>query len=149
MLGLFVVCDNLKQWLPISRRLISVLLFRDDTPHIYNETYLDQDRVFDIISDITDLLQEVFPDTIVYSALGNHDWSPKSQLPPHSHPLYDRIAEKWQNWITQTGASDTFKKGISTHKRFLAICSSRSTDGSPSLNSVYVLFCRRLLHVAC
>ena len=90
---------------------IFTLFFRDDTPHIYNNTYLNQEKVLEIISDITDLLQGVFPNTTVYSALGNHDWSPKSQLPPRPDPFYDRIAEKWSNWITETQAGDTFKKG--------------------------------------
>ena len=88
-----------------------MIFFRDDTPHIYNDTYLNQEKVLEIISDITDLLQEVFPSTKVYSALGNHDWSPKSQLPPRPDPFYARIADKWSNWITETQADDTFKKG--------------------------------------
>ncbi len=84
---------------------------RDDTPHIYDDDLLNQDRVFAIISNETDLLQEVFPDKLVYSALGNHDWSPKSQLPPKPDELYAKIADKWKDWLTESQANDTFNMG--------------------------------------
>lgn len=49
-------------------------------------------------------------DTKVYSALGNHDYHPKSQLPAAPSSMYDRIAEMWQGWLDPK-SKETFKKG--------------------------------------
>lgn len=49
-------------------------------------------------------------DIKVYSALGNHDYHPKSQLPAASNYMYDRIAEMWQDWL-EPESQETFKKG--------------------------------------
>lgn len=49
-------------------------------------------------------------DIKVYSALGNHDYHPKSQLPAASNYMYDRIAEMWQDWL-DIESQETFKKG--------------------------------------
>ncbi len=86
--------------------------FRDDTPHIYNDTLLDQEAVFTIISNLTDLLQTVFHDKPFYAALGNHDWSPKSFLPPRPDPFYKKISERWSDWLTDPQANATFNQGI-------------------------------------
>ena len=85
--------------------------FSDDTPHIYNDTLLDKEAVYTIISNLTDLLQEVFPGKMVYSALGNHDWSPKHYLPPKLDPFYESIAAKWRDWLNESKAIETFNQG--------------------------------------
>ena len=85
--------------------------FRDDTPHIYNDTLLDKEAVYTIINNLTDLLQEVFPDHMIYSALGNHDWSPKSALPGGPDPFYARIAARWSDWLNEEQANQTFNQG--------------------------------------
>lgn len=88
-------------------------LCSDDSPHIYNDTLLNQDVVFTIISNLTEALTTVWPDRLVYSALGNHDWSPKHQLPPNADPLYDRIADLWQPWFDGDATADqTFRQGL-------------------------------------
>lgn len=57
-------------------------------------------------------------DTKVYSALGNHDYHPKSQLPAGPSSIYNQTAEMWKSWL-DSGSQRTFKKGSSrldTHK---------------------------------
>ena len=54
---------------------------------------------------------EYFPDKTVYSALGNHDWSPKSHLPPWYDVRYEQIADHWQDWLGTAEARQTFTKG--------------------------------------
>lgn len=53
-----------------------------------------------------------FTDTKVYSALGNHDYHPKSQLPPGPNSIYDKIAEMWRGWL-EADSKETFKNGDS------------------------------------
>ncbi|CAJ1062700.1 acid sphingomyelinase-like phosphodiesterase 3b [Xyrichtys novacula] len=81
----------------------------DDTPHIPNED-LGEEAVLGIIRNLTQLLKQVFPNTKVYSALGNHDYHPKSQLPAAPNFMYDQIAGMWEDWLDPE-SQQTFKKG--------------------------------------
>ncbi|XP_051263706.1 acid sphingomyelinase-like phosphodiesterase 3b [Dicentrarchus labrax] len=81
----------------------------DDTPHVPNED-LGEVAVLNIIRNLTHIITQVFPDTKVYSALGNHDYHPKSQLPAAQNYIYDQIAEIWQHWLDPE-SQGTFKKG--------------------------------------
>uniref|UniRef100_UPI003AAFB249 acid sphingomyelinase-like phosphodiesterase 3b n=1 Tax=Centroberyx gerrardi TaxID=166262 RepID=UPI003AAFB249 len=81
----------------------------DDTPHVPNED-LGENAVLDIISNLTHIINQVFPNTKVYSALGNHDYHPKSQLPAAPNNIYSQIAEMWQDWL-EPESQRTFKKG--------------------------------------
>lgn len=87
--------------------------FRDDTPHIYNDTFLNTKVVRDIIFNLTDVIEEFFPNITCYSALGNHDWSPKSQLPPQNAPLYSDLAQRWESWLQTNEALNSFRQGSS------------------------------------
>lgn len=49
-------------------------------------------------------------DTKVYSALGNHDYHPKNQLPAEPNYIYDQVAKMWQGWLN-SDSQTTFKKG--------------------------------------
>nr|XP_046254967.1 acid sphingomyelinase-like phosphodiesterase 3b [Scatophagus argus]XP_046254968.1 acid sphingomyelinase-like phosphodiesterase 3b [Scatophagus argus] len=81
----------------------------DDTPHVPNEE-LGEEAVLNIISNLTHIINQMFPDTKVYSALGNHDYHPKSQLPAGPNYIYEQIAEMWQHWLDPESRG-TFKKG--------------------------------------
>uniref|UniRef100_A0A8C7YAV9 Acid sphingomyelinase-like phosphodiesterase n=1 Tax=Oryzias sinensis TaxID=183150 RepID=A0A8C7YAV9_9TELE len=81
----------------------------DDTPHVPNED-LGEEAVINIISNLTSAITEVFPHTKVYSALGNHDFHPKSQLPASPNTIYNRTAELWNHWL-ELESKQTFKKG--------------------------------------
>ncbi|KAG7475488.1 acid sphingomyelinase-like phosphodiesterase 3b [Solea senegalensis] len=81
----------------------------DDTPHVPNED-LGEDAVLDIISNLTHVIKHVFPRTKVYSALGNHDYHPKNQLPAGPNNIYSQTAQMWKDWL-ELPSQETFKKG--------------------------------------
>ncbi|XP_015230320.1 acid sphingomyelinase-like phosphodiesterase 3b [Cyprinodon tularosa] len=81
----------------------------DDTPHVPNDD-LGEEAVINIIGNLTQIISQVFPHTKVYSALGNHDYHPKSQLPPGPNSIYNKIAEMWHNWL-EPASKETFKNG--------------------------------------
>lgn len=100
--------DFLHQYYPCL--FDNAFIWRDDTPHIWNDTILNIDWVYDIISNQTHILNKTFPNIDIFSAIGNHDWSPKNQLPPHTHPFYDKILDLWRGWVPEA-ETETFKKG--------------------------------------
>lgn len=81
----------------------------DDTPHVPDEK-LSEQAVLSIIGNLTHIINQVFPDTKVYSALGNHDYHPKSQFPPIPNNIYNKVAKMWQSWLDPTSLN-TFKRG--------------------------------------
>ncbi|XP_020365048.1 acid sphingomyelinase-like phosphodiesterase 3b [Oncorhynchus kisutch] len=81
----------------------------DDTPHVPNED-LGEEEVLSIISNLTHIIKLVFPSTKVYSALGNHDYHLKSQLPPVQNNIYEQTAQLWQGWL-EPESQTTFRTG--------------------------------------
>ena len=71
---------------------------------------LSTEKVKEILYNITDLLNTVFPNTKVYPALGNHDYHPKNQMPPKSNDIYKALGYFWGQWLPQD-AVDSFKEG--------------------------------------
>ncbi|XP_070116743.1 acid sphingomyelinase-like phosphodiesterase 3b isoform X1 [Equus caballus] len=86
-----------------------ILWTGDDTPHVPNEK-LGEAAVLEIVERLTKLIREVFPDTKVYAALGNHDFHPKSQLPPGSNNIYNQVAEMWRPWLSNESIA-LFREG--------------------------------------
>uniref|UniRef100_A0A7N8X3G8 Sphingomyelin phosphodiesterase acid like 3B n=1 Tax=Mastacembelus armatus TaxID=205130 RepID=A0A7N8X3G8_9TELE len=111
------VCDS--PWLLINSSVYAmreilpnpdfIVWTGDDTPHVPNED-LGEEAVLHIISNLTQIIKQVFPNTKVYSALGNHDYHPKSQLPAGPSYIYNQIADMWQDWL-EPESQETFKKG--------------------------------------
>nr|XP_039269632.1 acid sphingomyelinase-like phosphodiesterase 3b [Styela clava] len=82
----------------------------DDSLHTADQDkYLGVDKVIEIVGNITALLREVFPDTKFYPALGNHDYHPKSQIPPGGSAMLTAFANIWQDWLT-ADAYESFKR---------------------------------------
>ncbi|XP_025046375.1 acid sphingomyelinase-like phosphodiesterase 3b isoform X2 [Pelodiscus sinensis] len=86
-----------------------ILWTGDDTPHVPNKR-LGEDVVLEIIANLTALIKQVFPDTAVYPAIGNHDFHPKNQLPPTPHRIYNATAELWRSWLSNASIP-TFRAG--------------------------------------
>nr|XP_034359060.1 acid sphingomyelinase-like phosphodiesterase 3b [Arvicanthis niloticus] len=86
-----------------------ILWTGDDTPHVPNER-LGEAAVLSIVERLTNLIKEVFPDTKVYAALGNHDFHPKNQFPAQSHSIYNQVAELWRSWLSNESYT-LFKRG--------------------------------------
>lgn len=81
----------------------------DDTLHTGDQDkYLGAEKVVEIVGNITQLLMDVFPNTTVYPALGNHDFHPKSQIAPGGSAILTAIADLWQDWL-QPQAYSKFK----------------------------------------
>uniref|UniRef100_A0A4W5LHD6 Sphingomyelin phosphodiesterase acid like 3B n=1 Tax=Hucho hucho TaxID=62062 RepID=A0A4W5LHD6_9TELE len=81
----------------------------DDMPHVPNED-LGEEALLSIISNLTHIIKLVFPSTKVYSALGNHDYHPKSQLPPVQNNIYEQTAQLWPGWL-EPESQTTFRTG--------------------------------------
>ncbi|KAM3873298.1 acid sphingomyelinase-like phosphodiesterase 3b [Diretmus argenteus] len=79
----------------------------DNTAHAPNENL---EEVIHTISNLTHIINLVFPSTKVYSALGNHDHHPKNQLPAAQNHYYSQIAQMWQGWL-EPESRGTFEKG--------------------------------------
>ncbi|XP_062961800.1 acid sphingomyelinase-like phosphodiesterase 3b [Cynocephalus volans] len=86
-----------------------ILWTGDDTPHVPDER-LGEAAVLEIVERLTKLIREVFPDTKVYAALGNHDFHPKNQLPAGSNNIYNQVAELWRPWLSNESIA-LFKEG--------------------------------------
>ncbi|XP_007892997.2 acid sphingomyelinase-like phosphodiesterase 3b isoform X1 [Callorhinchus milii] len=86
-----------------------ILWTGDDTPHVADQQ-LGEEAVLRIIGNLTQLIQQVFPDTKVYSALGNHDFHPKNQFPGFHHSIYNKTAELWASWLNKSSVA-TFTRG--------------------------------------
>ncbi|CAL4104192.1 unnamed protein product, partial [Meganyctiphanes norvegica] len=71
----------------------------DDTAHV-DDQYFSTEQVLSTIKTLTDLLKETFPNTLVYPVLGNHDYYPKSQLPPGMSDVQNGAADLWSDWLT-------------------------------------------------
>ncbi|XP_054476990.1 acid sphingomyelinase-like phosphodiesterase 3b [Anoplopoma fimbria] len=81
----------------------------DGTPHVPNED-LGEEAVLNIMRKLTHIINQVFPNTKVYPALGNHDYHPKHQLPAGPNKIYKQTAEMWQKWLDPESRG-TFNKG--------------------------------------
>uniref|UniRef100_A0AAY4CUQ5 Acid sphingomyelinase-like phosphodiesterase n=2 Tax=Denticeps clupeoides TaxID=299321 RepID=A0AAY4CUQ5_9TELE len=81
----------------------------DDTPHVPNED-LGEEKVLFIIEGLTQIIKQLFPKTKVYSALGNHDYHPKSQLPAEQNNIYNKVGDLWKDWM-EPSSQDNFQKG--------------------------------------
>ncbi|XP_066573829.1 acid sphingomyelinase-like phosphodiesterase 3b isoform X2 [Amia ocellicauda] len=111
------ICDS--PWLLINSSIYAmrdilpdpdfIVWTGDDTPHVPNEQ-LGEEAVLAIVANLTNIIQQVFPGTKVFSALGNHDYHPKSQLPAGENTIYNRTAELWKAWLEQDSLP-TFRKG--------------------------------------
>lgn len=86
-----------------------ILWTGDDTPHVPDEN-LGEEAVLKIVEHLTKLIRDVFPDTKVYAAMGNHDFHPKNQFPAGGHSIYSRVAEMWEPWLSNESVA-LFREG--------------------------------------
>ncbi|XP_057355875.1 acid sphingomyelinase-like phosphodiesterase 3b isoform X2 [Manis pentadactyla] len=86
-----------------------ILWTGDDTPHVADER-LGEEAVLAIVERLTKLIREVFPETKVYAAMGNHDFHPKNQFPAGSNNIYNQVAELWRPWLNDESMA-LFKEG--------------------------------------
>ncbi|KAI8512795.1 Acid sphingomyelinase-like phosphodiesterase 3b [Branchiostoma belcheri] len=83
----------------------------DDVPHVDRDALnYTAWTVVSLLSNVTRLLEEVFPGVPVYSSLGNHDYWIKNQLPDTPNDVYNDVAALWLSGVGQD-AVDTFRRG--------------------------------------
>ncbi|XP_013408237.1 acid sphingomyelinase-like phosphodiesterase 3b [Lingula anatina] len=87
-----------------------ILWTGDSGPHI-DESKDSTENIINIISNLTGILMDIFPNTKVYAAHGNHDYFPANQLPPHENEIYRAVANMWQRWYRDSEANRTLRKG--------------------------------------
>ncbi|XP_053288213.1 acid sphingomyelinase-like phosphodiesterase 3b isoform X1 [Pleuronectes platessa] len=81
----------------------------DNTPHVPDKD-MGEERVLYIMNNLTHIIKQVFPHTKVYTALGNHDYHQKNQLPTFTNNIYNQTAEMWKDWLDPE-SQETFRKG--------------------------------------
>ncbi|XP_077995416.1 acid sphingomyelinase-like phosphodiesterase 3b isoform X2 [Glandiceps talaboti] len=82
----------------------------DDTPHVPNDN-LSTQKVINIISNLTSLLMDAFPNIKVFPVLGNHDYHPKHMMPPEPNDVYGNVTLLWDEWLNPySDALNTFKQ---------------------------------------
>ncbi|XP_076823613.1 acid sphingomyelinase-like phosphodiesterase 3b isoform X1 [Clavelina lepadiformis] len=78
-----------------------ILWTGDDVFHTdEEEKYLNVSLMYDIMSNVTSLIQEAFPDIQVFAALGNHDYLPKNEMPSTPNDIVANTALIWREWLT-------------------------------------------------
>ncbi|XP_013408236.1 acid sphingomyelinase-like phosphodiesterase 3b [Lingula anatina] len=87
-----------------------ILWTGDSGPHI-DESKDSAENIISTISNLTGILMDIFPNTKVYAAHGNHDYFPANQLPPHENEIYRAVANMWQRWYRDSEANRTLRKG--------------------------------------
>ena len=68
------------------------------------ETFLENMR------NESDLLAQKLTNKTLIPVIGNHDYSPKNQLPGKNSDIYNEIAEMWKEWLPGD-TFDSFKNG--------------------------------------
>jgi len=100
-----------------SMRLIGpqprFIIWTGDTPaHPKIVDSINETDVLNLLANATQLIKQTFPGVPVYVALGNHDYRPDNQLPPHNCNLYNVTARTlWFDWLGSIEAIETFSRG--------------------------------------
>nr|CAB3266408.1 acid sphingomyelinase-like phosphodiesterase 3b [Phallusia mammillata] len=88
-----------------------ILWTGDNILHVHeNEKYLSTKLVLQTEMNLTRLIDEMFPETPIYTVLGNHDYFPFDHMPIEENNVRAKIANIWNKWIPEDQI-DLFKKG--------------------------------------
>ncbi|XP_064602872.1 acid sphingomyelinase-like phosphodiesterase 3b [Liolophura sinensis] len=77
----------------------------------HEEDQLGTSINLDILDNITNLLADVFPNTVTYPCYGNHDYFPNAQFPVTENAIYQHMAESWSVWLNSSSIKDTLSTG--------------------------------------
>ncbi|WAQ98424.1 ASM3B-like protein [Mya arenaria] len=70
-----------------------------------------KDLNYELVENITSLMQQEFPNTKVYATFGNHDHYPTNLFPPNNDDIYNATYLIWKAWINDDSQMDNFHKG--------------------------------------
>lgn len=91
---------------------IFFLFLRDSILHT-TEDNLSFEYNDEVVVNITNLLNETFPDVPTFPSLGNYDNIPYSQYPPNGIRIYNSTYEQWSYWIGEE-AKNQFLQGTAS-----------------------------------
>ena len=85
-----------------------ILWTGDASPH-YDDPRLQWDGLFSILKNLTLLIHDAFPDTLILPALGNHDTFPNYEYPEEGEGFYGRYLDRalW-SYLIPASAHATF-----------------------------------------
>lgn len=91
-----------------------VFIFSDSPPHLKNYT-ITEEAILKLLNNMTQLIEDEFPDIPIYPLFGNHDMFGVNQLPPRECNIYANLSIEWAQWLDPDGNQShvikTFKKG--------------------------------------
>ncbi|XP_076068763.1 acid sphingomyelinase-like phosphodiesterase 3b [Oratosquilla oratoria] len=104
-----LVLSALKAMKTILPKPDFVLWTGDDTAHV-EDKYISRKKVLDIVRNLTESLSSSFEGVPVIPVLGNHDYSPKNQMPVGTSDFQTAVADMWRPWLNESQYS-LFKQG--------------------------------------
>ncbi|XP_007521368.2 acid sphingomyelinase-like phosphodiesterase 3a [Erinaceus europaeus] len=112
-----ILCDSPYQlilsafdFIKNSGQKTSFMIWTGDSPPHVPVHELSTDTVINVIANMTNTVQSLFPNLQVFPALGNHDYWPQDQLPIATSKVYNAVANLWKPWLNEE-AIGTLRKG--------------------------------------
>lgn len=84
--------------------------YSDTVPHVDN-AHLSIALNEELVRNVTELMQNEFPNTSIYATFGNHDYYPNNMYPPHGNEIYNDTYKLWKMWINDSSQDSNFLKG--------------------------------------
>ncbi|XP_062567055.1 acid sphingomyelinase-like phosphodiesterase 3b [Saccostrea cucullata] len=92
-------------------KAVDFMLWTGDSILHTGDEHLSIDNNIEMLTNLTNNLQQTFPTMDVYATYGNHDYYPNGQYPPHNNEIYNRTLEHWRSWINDSTQEELFLKG--------------------------------------
>lgn len=89
-----------------------ILWTGDSIPHV-SDDFIDLEKVYTVIQNVTDKIKEVLPKVPIYPLLGNHDVWPANQLPFSNDSQYyaDMLSKAGWSKLLEPDEQTVFKQG--------------------------------------
>uniref|UniRef100_A0A914C5R2 Sphingomyelin phosphodiesterase n=1 Tax=Acrobeloides nanus TaxID=290746 RepID=A0A914C5R2_9BILA len=133
----FITFDNAMKHIANNEKFDYILMTGDLSNHaVWDYT---KEAHFDNINNITAVLKNYFPNTLIIQAIGNHEAVPCDSMAPHTMEQYDTrgpqaiynlLSKSWINWLPYS---------IEENMQYRASYSFRPFEGIKyiSINSIY------------
>lgn len=105
------LCESVLHFMKAEQPNADYILWTGDDDSHVSDYFFSPTKVKGIMSNMTQYIISMFPNTPVIPAFGNHDAFPKSTFPTEIHSnWYKEVAEIWKTWLGEE-AYVTFQKG--------------------------------------
>ncbi|KAL5022238.1 hypothetical protein ScPMuIL_001393 [Solemya velum] len=105
------LCQEAVNIMTLTKPKVDFVLWTGDNVLHGKDEDLNLTRNNEILTRLTSLLSDAFPDIPIYPTFGNHDYWPTDQFPAHGNTLYNLTLENWKQWINDTVQENNFLKG--------------------------------------